>query len=144
MENETCKGCGTMYINVESEHVKGCLVIENARLLAELKAIKEESFMRWESKERWRKEAERLSTGLVSRIEGTQNWVSVSAAETALNYIDRLKVEARELTDALKNMVGCFGEAATKLQMGKAFGEFHAEAVRFAKETLRKYAKENA
>lgn len=55
--------------------------------------------------------------------------------------IDAATAEANlELREALQNMTGMFGEAVTRLQMGKAFGEMHQAAVKSAKDALAKYA----
>lgn len=68
------------------------------------------------------------------------------SAELAANEIKNLKAENAklnlqngELREALQNMTGLFGEAVTRHQMGKAFGELHQEAVKSAKDALAKY-----
>jgi hypothetical protein len=49
-------------------------------------------------------------------------------------------LQVKDLHEALLNMVGFFGEAATRHSMGKTFSPTHAEVVKGAKQALAKYA----
>jgi hypothetical protein len=65
----------------------------------------------------------------------------VHAVKSALDEVTRqADTQNRELVEALQNMTGMFGEAVTRIQMGKAFGELHQAAVKSAKDALAKYA----
>jgi hypothetical protein len=65
----------------------------------------------------------------------------VHAVKSALDEVaHQADIQNRDLVEALQNMTGMFGEAVTRLQMGKAFGELHQAAVKSAKGALAKYA----
>jgi len=73
------------------------------------------------------------------RLKGHTDGQAREAAKKLMAEITRsFSLQNRELTEALQNMTGLFGEAATRLQMGKAFTELHGEAVKIAKAVLEK------
>lgn len=65
---------------------------------------------------------------------------SLKLYRAARDRADAANARVQELRDALHNMIGLFGEAATKLAMGKAFTDLHAEAVKIGKETLERHS----
>lgn len=97
------------------------------------------------------------------REEGPANQALIASAPDLLAERDRLLLQIGEMQghledladmygerttlmltmhDALQNMTGLFGEASTRLAMGKAFTDLHGEAVKSAKAALTELQKE--
>lgn len=70
-----------------------------------------------------------------------KSWHEEAAVVICPTKFNALHLQNKELLEALQNMTGLFGEAATRLKMGKAFTDLHMEAVKIAKEALAKYVR---